>query len=309
MSVVLSLILLVGINQIYVDHVLEHKELPRTQKQFLQMENKGGVSELFLGNSQVRDGFNPLVMDGSFNFATSAQTIVESYFILKYADSIYHLETVYLQFDLYPMYGTADGSIKVQEGHYFSNIIPIENISSVNQVSNLEVLIRRSFPVLGNGGDFLNMIFPSRRSTMIRGWTPKDRSSPGDVISKEAKRKAEERFGQPSGLNSEYLFYFGEIVKYCQKNEIEIILFSTPLPHNYVSKVDYLVPERREILYSVKGDHDLVWIDFYREFNLEEYDAYFFDGNHLNLNGSLEWSSKFGIDSAVYTSYYDLGLI
>ncbi len=87
------------------------------------------------------------------------------------------------------------------------------------------------------------------------------------------------------GFSDENIFYFNKIVKFCNENDIELIIINTPLHKNYKEKIP---KEFIEKFNSIIAQNKLDIIEF-DKFIFADND-FLPDGDHVSKNGSVKTS-------------------
>ena len=147
--VLIGIIFLI-INHLYVITILERQRLPRNQQQFIEYKTNNDLKIVVLGDSLASFAINPAYLNNSFNLATPAENLEQTYYKTKWlienepGIEIYILQYNYHAFNYYrikPYYFTT----------YWKNFMTYEELSeakgSPKEVIFFEVLL----PSIGKG--------------------------------------------------------------------------------------------------------------------------------------------------------------
>lgn len=282
-------------------------------------EDSGKIDNLYLGSSHVYCGLNPEILDEltqqhNFNLCSSGQGLNGSYYLLREADERNQLSHVYLELyyrvsvkdfykntenidrdykyvwynlDSMPLsvnkacYGwSAGGADGVLDAwlpfvRFRSHLDDYDYISAIIANKEQEDFKEYKFKVDFADGNGCVEYKKQGYQYVTRELLDEDRVYVEDAISKE-----------PMGEKAEE--YLRKIIQYCQKKNIPITLFVSPMDNlQLISTVnyDYYVEQVREIAEEYQ-------VDFY-DFNLakEQYlplyeEKGFRDVGHLNAKGA-----------------------
>lgn len=282
------------------------------------------IDTLFLGSSHVYCGINPAVItektgESAFNMATPAQPLNGSYYLLREADKYNDISHVYLE--LY--FGQSTG----EEGHFKEADQLPRNWRNTNYMkpsfNKLSYMVTMSEPSLAYmtflpARRYWTDIFePDKIKETIR---QKRTDAYADYYVENVLNGVVETYVKDGFYYSEHkaeggvLYdiimpapfsenpmtkeaecYLRKIIEYCEKENIELTLYSAPVTDYQASlygEYDRYVEQVSEIA----AEYEL----FYYDFNLckEEYldltdDALFRDKGHLNIWGAEIFSEFF----------------
>ena len=290
-------------------------------------EDKGKIDNVIIGSSHVFCDIKPEKLDEingqyNFNLSASALRLNGSYYLLKEADRNNSLSNVYLEL-YYPMNTKIDSS----------NLDPIytENHWNWNNTDNMRLSVNKIEYMLDIAGpdkyvkiclpfsrylskldrwDYISQIINKKQSSdyieykhyendddgsyveyVKQGYSYNTRTYGDKVRLKEQTRVLEE---SPMGEISEK--YLRKIIEYCQKKDLHITLFVSPIDElQLISVVNY-----DNFIVQVNNIADEYDVEFY-DFNLakEEYlsiqrGEYFRDEGHLNDSGATIFTAFFG---------------
>ncbi|MBD5520921.1 MAG: hypothetical protein HDR03_06795 [Lachnospiraceae bacterium] len=291
-------------------------------------ENNGKIDNVIIGSSHVFCDINPTQLDEingqyNFNLSASALRMNGAYYLMKEADRNNSLSHVYLEL-YYPM---------ITKDVFNSNVDPI-NIDyhwNWNNTDNMRFSLNKIEYMLDIAGPdkYVNICFPfSRYLAKLDMWDSVrqriKKKQDSDYIAYKHYENHEDgsyieyvkqgysyntkKFGNkvrlkeqtcileenPMGEVSEK--YLRKIIEYCQKKDIPIILFVSPIDElQLMSVVNY-----DNFLVQINNIADEYDVEFY-DFNLakEEYlsiqkGEYFRDEGHLNDSGATIFTAFFG---------------
>lgn len=280
-------------------------------------EQTENIDHIYLGSSHVFCALNPEILDqrngkNNFNMATSGQSLMGSYYLLKEADKHNKIEKVYLE--LYYTCSTGgQGDYRSKESVQISwrttdymktSLLKLDALLHMNPkeyyIDALLPFVRYREHLLEDSwiqgridykrtGNYKNYIY-------IDGMT-EYREKGYYATAREFTNLlcARERGPKEMYLTEDAEKYLRKIIEYCQKKEIPIVLYSNPMyeilpmsTENYDSYVDEIRKTAAE--YSVP----------YYDFNMakEEYlpvqtPEYFMDAGHLNSRGAELYTDFF----------------
>lgn len=282
------------------------------------------IDTLFLGSSHVYCGINPKVIEektgeSAFNMATPAQPLNGSYYLLKEADQYNDISHVYLE--LY--FGQSTG----EEGHFKEADQLPRNWRNTNymkpSLNKLSYMLSMSEP-----SDAYLTFLPVRRywtdifepETVKETIRQKRTEAYADYYVENVLNGVVETYAEDGFYYSEHKaeggvlydiimpeafsenpmtkeaeWYLRKIIEYCEKENIELTLYSAPVTDYQAS----LYGEYDLYVEQVAGIAQEYGLSYY-DFNLcrEEYldltdDALFRDKGHLNVWGAEIFSECF----------------
>ncbi len=277
------------------------------------------IDILCLGSSHCFHSIQPLILDEyteqySYNLGTGSQRMNSAYALLVEANKTNEISTVYLEC-FYELWNN-DGIIAGKH----------EDITDISETINVADYMRFSLNKIEylleatDSKYYANTFIPARRhwgkifdisyiieniQRQLESNTESEESLNSRGFSSSlTQSKVEGDFivmGEFIPLSSEwiggdYLEDLYQIAEYCEENSIELILYSAPMPNFYIlrqggSYDDYVnrMEDIAEEIGSQYYDFNLCRTEY---LNLEDGD--FADDNHLNINGSTEFSHLFG---------------
>lgn len=283
-------------------------------------EDQGMIDNIYLGSSHVYSDLDPAILDDlngqhNFNLSTPAQHLNGSYYLLREADRLNALSHVYLELYFRVSVDSADGTDPIYLS-YLQNWTNTDYMRpSLNKAGYTLAIISDTgkyedifFPFvrfreqLGNW-DYINRIRRTRKTDSYR--TYEYREDLGEdigyneyleqgyfystIVLAETDLNIEQTLSMdeaPMGEASEE--YLRKIIAYCQRRDIPITLFMSPIPDLKLVSLehyDYYIDQ-------IGGIAQEYQIPFY-DFNLvkEEYlplrpNEHFRDFDHLNVDGA-----------------------
>ena len=266
---------------------------------------------LYLGSSHVFYGMNPEIMDelndkNNFNLATSRQRMIGSYYMLLEALRHHEIETVYLEM-FYAILLAENDEVAASWwcSDYMKNSAVRWNfvVDAVQQEQYLETFL----PFVRYRGQLFDEEYIREQleqkmtkeyrefsySVECGGGTTVEYMPGGyyysDIVLKESELTTRERikFGDQQ-ISEESLEYLEKIIQLCKEENIEIVLYSTPMYElkllglenydRYIEQVN-MIAEKYGIKYYdfnlVKGEH----------LSIQDR-KYFHDLHHLNVDGA-----------------------
>lgn len=280
-------------------------------------EQEENIDYIYLGSSHAFCGFNPEILDekngkNNFNLATSGQSLMGSYYLLKEADRRNDIERVYLE--LYYTCSTGgQGNYREKESVQISwritdymRMSPLK-LDAFFHMNPKEYYVDAAFPYVRyrahltetdwikdrvaykNSGNYKKYIY-------VDGLTEyREKGYYSTTAELTNLLFARERRPEDMYLTEDADRYLRKIIEYCQRKGISVILCTNPMyeiqpfsTENYDSYVEGV--RRTAAEYGVP----------YYDFNMakEEYlpirkPEYFMDAGHLNTKGAEMYSEFF----------------
>lgn len=306
-------------------------------------QNEQNIDNIFLGSSHVFCDINPIVMDSklggnNWNMSINGMRLNAAYSILREVNSQHELKCVYLEL-FYWCSTNEDGETNSAESYYY-NAMSADyrhenqyNIGLQLTMSNPARYLDTFFPsvrykqYLFNPVHILSAVKYERsdeyrnniyRKESERGVTElQDKGfwfSTIEMIDSERIKKKDRDIKECATLTESAETYLRKIIKYCKDNEIELVLFCSPMYDiqllsagdydAYVNKVKAIADE-----YGIKYyDFNLIKPEYLDIQHLE----YYKDMDHLNTKGADEFSRLFAdiiidpsiADGMFYESYH-----
>ena len=252
--------------------------LGQSLKRYREIKNFQNIDILFAGSSHAYRGFDPRIFKKagytSFNLGSTAQTALNSYFLIKRFYDQLNPKLV-----IYEIYFGALVSEDGLESYYdllnnteFSYEI-IEMALATRNPHSLNAMMSTYLDRLATPFDKLvQQPFPGEK--YIRGGYCETELTPKNIEF--------EYYGNVS-IPSVQLEYLTRIINYVHKKGAEIIFVTHPLPKELRATVHNYQAIQTQ-LRSLAEDHDVLFYDFNDFMELETY-KYFKDDDHLNATG------------------------
>ena len=286
-------------------------------------EDDGGIDCVIIGASHVYCDINPELLGSinnqyNFNLATPEQRLNSSYYLLKEAGKNNELTHVYLELyykcltkdnfndDIDPIHDEVDYNRSWQNTDFMrcsaNKLAYMFSIGSWEDYTDIFLPISR-YRLNLNDWNYVGQVVNNKKGQFYRTysyrWDFEDGNGYDEMLGQgyfltTRKLVDDQRlFEQPRILDENPIGetseeYLRKIISYCQKRDIAITLFVSPVDQLLLisaEKYDYYLKQVREIA----EEYDL---DFY-DFNLtkEEYlpiweNKYFRDAGHLNYEGA-----------------------
>ncbi len=303
-----NLLIVNFINDRYLSHIIKNQLVLRKEESYQNYIStllKKEIKYAFFGDSHTADNINPNFIFEAYNFGSSGENYIKSYYKLKKTlekDTV-RINTVIFEVDMHTFASPLKEPGIQDELYYYSKFIPISEIAQINDESNLNIWIKANFPSFGKGEDFLSIPSLSNLTIIDRGWT----AASGNFSLKSSKEKItdsnivyERHFENKKRIGKITFSYFIKSLKLADSNNCHIILIKYPVSKEYqaalidhkIEKDDYYqtISDATE---NVLGKKPL-FLDYYTLFN--NHQEYFYDPDHLNKLGSEILSSQISKD-------------
>ncbi|MBN1646308.1 hypothetical protein JW868_04685 [Candidatus Woesearchaeota archaeon] len=317
--VVLLILVLSAVNMVYEEKVLKQKQIYRQEQSWQDFrielpmnENGQHVLEFaFFGDSHARDAVYPPSIPGSFNFGTSNEDYVETYykFVKLLESDEMEIRNIFLEIDLHIFTPNANKDETLfQHLTYYSDFTPLSDISRLNKKNIIGLWLVKHFPVLGHGGELIHILTPPDSTQIVLGWTNQtndfskmDREllTRATILSHFGREDNEEIREENSSsvdlINNRSIDYFLRIIRLAESRGINIIFIRYPVSKYYddaVTRLGINKQEHYEYLFSLiekdAGLKSYKVFDYYDIFF--EYQRLLDNTDHLNYRGALEFS-------------------
>ncbi len=275
------------------------------------------IDNICLGSSHVFCGFDPEILDeksgkNNFNLATSGQSLMGSYYLLKEADRCNEIEKVYLE--LYYTCSTGgQGRYQEKEAVQISwritdymKMSPLK-LEAFFHMNPSKYYMDGAFPYVRYRAHLTEKDWIEDRVTYKRTGNYKKYIYVDGLTEYEDKgyyRTAKEfsnplfvreRRPEEMHLTEDAEKYLRKIIEYCQKKEISIVLCAAPMyelePLSTESYDSYA-----EGIRSVAAEYDVPYYDFNmvkEEYLPIQHPEYFMDAGHLNTSGAEMYTNFF----------------
>lgn len=281
---------------------------------YRQTEN---IDYVFLGSSHVYCDINPEISDektgeNHFNMSTGSQRLIESYYLLKEADKHNEIKGVYLELYYNPSTGVTGNyreKSSVQNGWRVTDHMrpSFGKARAVFGMNPVEYYPEAAFPFIRYrehlaDGDWIKDTVSQKEDEHYKNYTYNDgtteyrdkgyyyttRELADPVFMRD--RKPEEMY-----LTEDAEEYLRKIIGYCQRKDISITLFSSPIyeiqpmaTENYDGYADRIK--------EIASEYSVPYYDFNMvkgEYLSIQHPAYFIDVGHLNAKGAEIFTNFF----------------
>jgi hypothetical protein len=249
-----------------------------------------GISEIFIGDSHIQSAVNDTLIATGKNFGQFSESVYYSFFKLKLIlTSNPNIKKVYLGFSYHSLSNYYDDFAKgkyaqsVSPKYFF--ILPFgEQFKHV--LWNLNVFPSYIKSILKSG---IKNLLSENNYTFSGGYS--NRFSKASAVKISMDKRLNYQFYTDKQLNDFSAinqFYLNEIISLCKNNNVELVLFNTPMHVYYRSNVPIEYINKYN---NIKEIYKLKVIDF-SELALED-DCYLPDGEHVSEKGALLTTKEF----------------
>lgn len=310
--VIFFLLLLVG------ERILEYciyddtaEEARAVMYDFYHREN---IDNLFLGSSHVYFDVNPALMDtytgtDNYNLSTPLQPLIASYYLLREADRYYDIQNVYLE--MYFGVSLLDSSILYNWRVYDYMPLSVNKLEYVMAAADTEekyLSFFRARRMWQNALDLERMaeIVGKKQTNGYRShqWVKKNENGieyfePGGFLYTEYVLDAEEcemaegaEVISENPMSAEAEKYLRKILDYCGENDINIVLFCSPVTEYKLSAYEGYDNYHSQVR-EIAAEYGREYYDFNlcKEEILDLRDCKFWrDTEHLNIWGAEKFT-------------------
>lgn len=281
-------------------------------------ESDGRIDNIYLGSSHVFCDLNPVLLDeinGEYNFNLSSmgQLLNGSYYLLKEASKNNVLHHIYLE--LYYNCSTSDSDIDIIDVNYNENWrnsdymkVSYNKFRYMFSITNAEKYVDTFFPFSRyraqlDNWDYIRQIMEAKGAdeyTDLKCHVDFDDGNGYDEYQGQGYYYSTRKFldeqrlykqeiilkENPIGEKSER--YLRKIISYCQKRDIPITLFISPIDELQLISTDNYDNYISQIM-EIAGEYNIEFYDFNltkEEYLDIQYGEYFRDIGHLNYKGA-----------------------
>lgn len=282
-----SLPLLVGILLSFIALIVVSTYLSKNSELY-QLEEK--IDYLFIGNSHVSLGVNDSLIPSSKNISSISEPYYFTYQKVKFFLRKNQPKTIILGFSYASLsdyndrfiYGSA--STFFPDNYFFIlNSLEKAKIIYWNRSKLLELFNRTHHSLychINNINQQNNHLYDGYNNRFIET----------EVISRRVKGRVNDLFynnGSLRNFSKQNIKYLFQIIKLCQKSDIELILLTTPLSKSYRNMVPTIYRTKfNKILSKSKVSH----INLINA--IDQNDLFLYDGDHLNKKGATISTKK-----------------
>jgi hypothetical protein len=283
------------INQAYISSILPQKQVFRKEAAWQvdkeQLDNT--LQYAFFGDSHTLYATNPNFINNSYNFASTAEGYIETYYKVRKIVEIdnIQLQTIILEVDPH----TFSTLPRANEGlfrnlRYYTSFIPLKDIAKHKEQSVISLAIENTLPIIGKGDEILSQVVSS---DIDKGWIKSKKTFEDKDKEKIAHTQYKRHFTEkPQLIHQKTFTYFQELLKFAQTNDINVILITYPLSQEYLDQ-----------LQENNIDLDAFYATLPSTYPLLEYQnlfvnnpEYFGDADHLNEFGAEKFSKQLQTD-------------
>ncbi|MDA1196369.1 MAG: hypothetical protein O2779_00190 [Nanoarchaeota archaeon] len=293
----IALITILLINQAYITKILPKKQVFRKETEWQTYKSSipnATLQYALFGDSHTLYASNPNFINNSYNFASSAEGYIETYYKLRKIIEIDNIEikTIILEVDPH----TFSEKTRANEGlfhelRYYTQFIPLKEIAKHKEQSIISLAIENHLPIIGKGDEILSQVVSSE---IDKGWISSKKVFEDKDKQKIARTQYKKHFTASPNLIQEKTFtYFKELLKFAKENEINIVLVTYPLTKEYQKEIENLQLDTyyNTILKEANTISTSYHILEYQALFLE-HPEYFGDADHLNHQGAEQFSKK-----------------
>ncbi|MEO6254689.1 MAG: hypothetical protein ABIO79_15360 [Ferruginibacter sp.] len=243
------------------------------------------VNSLFIGDSHVQCAINPALLPDAVNLSQSSETMLFSYFKIKYIlENNPAIKRIYLGFSYHNISTYGDeftyGKYAYDIASRYFFILPFEQKKEIAK-HTLDELPKFLGKLLINGSNTLlakkeNYSFLGAYKNGYKNVVA-SKPSMDDRLSLQFYENGKQR-----GFSSVNIGYLNKIMFLCKEKNIELVILKTPLHDYYISKIPFKFIEKYDSLASL---NKLKVIDFG---NLILNDScYLPNGDHVSERGAV----------------------
>lgn len=303
---------------------------------FYHREN---IDNLFLGSSHVYFDVNPALMDtytgtDNYNLSTPLQPLIASYYLLREADRYYDIQNVYLE--MYFGVSLLDSSILYNWRVYDYMPLSVNKLEYIMAAADTEerylsfFRARRMWQNALDVGKIMEIV-GKKQTDEYRNhqWVKRNENGieyfePGGFLyteyvldTEECEMAEEAELILEKPMSAEAEKYLRKILAYCGENDINIVLFCSPVTEYKLSAYEGYDNYHSQVS-EIAAEYDRAYYDFNlcKEDVLDLGDSKFWrDTEHLNIWGAEKFTSvlyqvlsaKADESSCFYGSYEEKG--
>jgi hypothetical protein len=271
-------------------------------RQFAEYDDT--LKYLALGNSH--NCINTHILENSFNYGSPSENFIQSYYKLKYIleKSGKKPEYLILQADL-SSFGPKI-SDRYEYNSYWIKYIDYRELARIKDSKDMlfKWLEGKFFSYVGNYKDVqLSILYriKIKQIEMYRGYRPhRDYRNFADEPDKQktAWNKANLILSKDEYFDPAIRVYFEKILKLCQDHGVKVIMVRMPMTREFNIEEGKLVPEQKLLsevqAITSKYPNFVEALDYHDLF--ENHPEYFFDPDHLNIQGADLFSERLAKD-------------
>ncbi len=296
------------VNWAYITFVFSREQIYRQNMQYealLQTLPLRTISYAFFGDSHTRNAVDPRLIPNSFNFGTSAENYVETYYKLQRVLDVDHVKIDTAIFELDPH---TFSTLLTDEGRAFDDLyfywrsIDVRELMRVRGLSYVGLarayITEVLFSSFGRGQDLLEaFIAPPKLTEIYSGWTRDVEDFSTMNMDALALRAAGKHFGGQERISSLSFEYFLKTIALAHSRKIHIAFVQYPLSKQYVAAIDAKYGGSKDYYQTIFGAIDrALGARGYDRLNYAnlffDHPEYFSNPDHLNEWGSSVLTSR-----------------
>ncbi len=248
------------------------------------------IETLILGQSHTKVGLNPDLMDGwTYNLAERVQTLYfDSYLLNYYIDRMPNLKRVIVPIS----YQSLGGESNLAKGEYNRSYLYAFYYGSTKFTSPFNPR-RYSLVLNWEIHNVVDRLYdekfgaPLEYKIRSNGWEP--RVGTTDLVENATNSPA--LFDQylDESLYPDNVAYLKDMTELCERNEVQLYLFSPPMHKLYMENV---TQSRYEDMVRIATEFSAEYdVPYFNDTYLDIFpDSEFYDANHLNVDGAERWT-------------------
>lgn len=298
MFIVVLVLLFALANMLFYKFVAPSSLLARTDSQFYP--EKYNTKILLIGDSHIKSGLDPLIINSSFNLASLGENYIQTYYKLRknLQDEKFRPEFIVMPLDLHTF--SSYRSSRFEDHWYWKDFVDFREVAEINKnVSSVEKNLNLMFPLAGQGRNLIKYFFQRNSTVLIKGYMPVNESfllaNNKEAI---ASARADYHLKNQAAIDSSILLYFSKLIELAQEKGIKVILVKFPITKEYYNAAGKYIQDNNEyysqIFSSIKSCRDVYLMDYQKKFFGKQF--IFKDSDHLNYDGAEQLSRLFTND-------------
>ncbi|MBT3208196.1 MAG: hypothetical protein HN704_03600 [Bacteroidetes bacterium] len=258
---------------------------------------------LLIGDSHVQNAVNPQIFKSSFNYSSPNENYIQTYYRLKFLieNRINIPEKIILPLDLSSF--TYFRSERFKYDSYWIKYIDYFELNNVKKESNknnnnkyIKKWVGAKFFSYAGQFDFLTTLILAKESKFSEeylGYKPRYADFSNKMHNlKKIKDRVRLYFPDNRIFDADLAMYFEKILKICEENNIELLLFRMPLTQQYyngVADIFDIDNYYAKIIEITKKYDNVVEVPDYQKVFFE-HPEYFRNPDHMNHTGASIFS-------------------
>ena len=255
---------------------------------------QGELSFVVLGDSHPKEGFMAAKIPHGYNFSSSAESYIVTYYKLKYyfERGDFHPDVALVPIDLHNFSSVRLDVLLSKDPAYWKQYVNYLQYGwETNQLQTMpETFLQSRFALLGGLDVCLEEIFNPSQLTLVAGFM----SSEGkfsenslDIREERIQRKVDSQFKGYDYMDETLVMYFLRVIDLLEEYDVTPVLVYYPITEGYFEGASLYVPVEDHIANVqdlLEEDPSVVLLDYHDLYfhHLE----YFSDPDHLNIWGA-----------------------